>query len=137
MWQIEHETTADVSPERVWRLWSDVSSWKQWNPDVHGCTIDGDFAAGSTVRMILGDGTEVALTLADVSNGRSFTDRAELDGVVVTTEHTMSAVPGGQRISYRLEVDGTAPDDVLEEVGRAVSADWPDTLAGLVATAAR
>jgi uncharacterized protein YndB with AHSA1/START domain len=135
MWHAKHEMTAAVSPDRVWQLWSDVASWKAWNPDVRDCAVDGAFAAGSTVRMVLGDGTAVPLELVDVRAGRSFTDRAEIDGVVLTTLHTIEDAGTGQRITYALEVDGDAPEPVLAEIGGAVSADWPQTLAGLVVAA--
>lgn len=135
MWQTRHEVTAAVSPQQVWRLWSDVGSWKAWNPDVKESAIDGAFAPGSTVRMTLGDGTTVPLLLADVCAGRSFTDRAEIDGVMLTTRHTIETVQAIQRITYALEVDGAAPDPLLAEIGSAVSADWPETLAALVAAA--
>ena len=135
MWRIQHETTAGVSPDRIWRLWSDVSTWKDWNPDVSACTIDGAFASGSTIRMTLADGSTVPLTLAEVSEGRSFTDRAEIDGIVLTTRHSVREVEDRQLITYALQVDGAAPEPVLAEIGTAVSGDWPETLAGLVAAA--
>lgn len=64
------ETSA--SPERVWRYWSDVSTWPEWNPDVLSITIDGPFAGGTSGRMRTRTGGEHAITLRDVQPGRSF-----------------------------------------------------------------
>ena len=32
------ETTA--SPQAVWTIWSDTSTWPEWNPDVQAMTLN-------------------------------------------------------------------------------------------------
>src|SRR5262249_7383566 len=64
------ETSA--SPERVWQLWSDVSTWPSWNPDVLSAAIDGPFVSGATGKMTTKAGGTHAITLRDVAPGRSF-----------------------------------------------------------------
>jgi hypothetical protein len=65
----------------------------------------------------------------------------ELDGplaVGVTFRMTPpgeGTITGGTTVTYRVEVTGDVPDDVAEEVGQAISADFPDILASLVAAA--
>src|SRR5258708_35906264 len=43
------KTTAP--PEKVWSIWSDVSTWSRWNPDVVSMELDGPFAAGTAGPM--------------------------------------------------------------------------------------
>jgi uncharacterized protein YndB with AHSA1/START domain len=61
-----------AGPERVWRIWSDVSTWPEWNPDVLSIAIDGPFAAGTKGRMTTKAGGTHPITLAAVQPGRSF-----------------------------------------------------------------
>jgi len=42
------ETTA--SPDKVWRVWSDMSTWGEWNPNVSTMDWSGGFVSGSTGR---------------------------------------------------------------------------------------
>ncbi len=64
------ETSA--SPDQVWELWSDVTTWSSWNPDVISVSIDGPFASGTTGRMTTKAGGTHAITLTEVEAGRSF-----------------------------------------------------------------
>jgi hypothetical protein len=65
-------TEASASAERVWRIWSDVSTWPSWNPDVLSVSIDGPFASGATGQMTTKAGGRHAITLRSVQPGRSF-----------------------------------------------------------------
>src|SRR5450759_2196139 len=43
------ESTA--SPERVWKIWSDMSTWGDWNPNVSTMDWTGGFVQGSEGTM--------------------------------------------------------------------------------------
>src|SRR5438034_11507485 len=40
------ETAA--SPATVWRVWSDVNHWPEWNPDMNESRLDGPLKLGAT-----------------------------------------------------------------------------------------
>ena len=62
----------NATPDRVWMLWSDVSTWPQWNPDVKEIEISGPFADGTTGTMTTRSGGSHAISLEEVQPGRSF-----------------------------------------------------------------
>ena len=75
-----------------------------------------------------GQGT-VELRIAEVADGEGFIDEADLDGTVVRTIHRLELLEGDRlRVVYRLEASGPA----AEQIGAAVSADFPDTIASLL-----
>lgn len=136
MWTIEHTHATTASAADLWRLWSDVATWPDWNGDVTTATIDGPFAAGSTIAMTLGSGDVIPLTLTAVEPGTAFVDEATLDGVTVRTEHSVQvAGQPGCRLVCAVTVTGEVPDEVLAEVGTGVAADIPSNLAALAAAA--
>ena len=51
MWSTEHSIETETSPDAIWRLWSDVASWPDWNDDIERIEISGPFAVGSTISM--------------------------------------------------------------------------------------
>src|SRR5437879_13923159 len=63
------ETTA--SPEKVWRVWSDVSTWGEWNPNVSTMDWEGGFASGTTGVMNTNAGQHHKMELVDVKPGHS------------------------------------------------------------------
>jgi hypothetical protein len=126
MWSYEHSVETTVAPERIWRLWADVAGWPRWNADIERIEIDGPFTAGSAIAM-----DDVRLRLTDVRENEQFVDEAVLGPTPVRTLQRLDPLPGGRtRVTYRTEI---GPDG--NELGPAITGDFPETLAALVARA--
>lgn len=139
MWRCEHHGETITTPAAIWNLWQDVSGWSGWNHGVADAQLTGSFAAGSTIAMTLPDGEVVFLTLEAVEEPVSFIHVASVDRLILRTDHRLEPIgdTGGHRVVYALTVNGPAPAEVLEEVGLAVSGDFPDVIAPLLAAAER
>lgn len=134
MWNTEHSIETTVTREAIWRRWQDVERWPEWNGDIERISLDGPFAPGATIRMKPRGQDTVELRIAEVVEDERFVDEAEVAGTVVRTTHRIDRVGEGRvRIVYRLEADGPA----AAQIGPAVSADFPETLAALVEHATR
>jgi hypothetical protein len=76
----------------------------------------------------------VHLRIAEAVEGELFIDEAEVDGTLVRTVHRIDRLDNDRvRIVYRLEATGPAAD----QIGPAVSADFPETIAALIQHAGR
>lgn len=138
MWTTEHSIETTATPEAIWRLWSDVESWPDWNDDIERIAISGPFAVGSTISMTPIGQDMVELRLAEVVEPDLFVDEADLGDVVVRTIHRIDPVEGDhRRVTYRMEITGPAADRLGPEVGPEISSDFPETLSGLVERATR
>jgi uncharacterized protein YndB with AHSA1/START domain len=138
MWTNEQSIETAASPAAIWRLWSDVAGWPEWNADIEHIEISGPFAAGSTITMVPFDQDPIELRIADAVEPERFVDEAELADVVVRTIHRIEALKGGRsRVVYRMEISGPAADTVGPELGPQISADFPETLSALAQLAER
>ena len=138
MWTSEQSIETTASPEAIWRLWSDVAGWPEWNADIEHIEISGRFAAGSTISMTPVGQDPVELRIAEAVKPDLFVDEAEVANVVVRTVHRVERLDGDRnRIVYRMEINGPAADDVGPELGPQISADFPATLAALARQAER
>jgi hypothetical protein len=137
MWTGEHSVETTASPESIWRLWSDVTTWGEWNADIERIQISGPFAAGSTIAMTPAGQDTVELRLSEVSETNLFVDEADLGDVVIRTFHRIDRLDEGRnRVTYRMEITGPSADTVAPELGPQISGDFPDVLAALVERAA-
>ena len=124
------ETTA--SPAAVWKVWSDTSTWPEWNPDVQSMTLNGPFAAGTTGVMKTKQGTR-QITLTEVVAGRSF----RLETVVIPLTRfifdcKVAAGPAGKTtISQGVRVGGPLGGLVGGMMGKQVADTFPPLLQGL------
>jgi uncharacterized protein YndB with AHSA1/START domain len=124
------ETSA--SPAAVWRVWSDTTTWPDWNPDVQAMTLNGPFAAGTTGTMKTKQGTR-QVQLAEVVPGRSF--RLETTVIPLTRfafECQVASGPAGKTtISQAISVGGPLGGVVGGMMGRQIADTFPALLQGL------
>lgn len=122
------DTTASAAA--IWEFFQAVPEWKNWNAGVHACTLDGPFANGTWMTMVLPDQEIIKSQLVEVNAPQLFTDETILGDITVRVRHEITPLPeGGNRITYAIDVKGDNADDVCA----GVSADFPEVLAALVA----
>jgi hypothetical protein len=136
MWEYEHSIETAIAAESLWARWADVASWGEWNADIEKVELRGPFAAGSEIAMTPRGDDPVILRLAEVRENETFVDVAEFGGVVIRTAHRLERLDAGRtRITYRTEITGTAADELGTQIGPAITADFPETMAALVRAA--
>jgi hypothetical protein len=75
-------------------------------------------------------------TIAELEENRLLTDVTDMGELVIRVAHQLQRLAsGGTSITYRVQVSGPAADAVGEEVGSAISADFPLVMAALAAAA--
>lgn len=133
MWVTEHSVETTAAPEAIWREWSDVDRWPEWNGDIERIELDGPFAVGTRITMTpIGD-EPVELRIAEAVEPELFVDEADLGEIVVRTIHRADELEEGRtRVSYRMEITGPAADTVGPQIGPEISGDFPEVLAALV-----
>lgn len=136
MWTAEHSTETSAGPEQVWRLWADVPGWPEWNADIQHIELDGSFAAGGRIVMTPIGQEPIELQISETVEPELFVDEADLGDVVVRTTHRIERLGDARsRVTYRMEISGAAAETLGPQLGPAISADFPETLAALVARA--
>lgn len=130
---------AQASPDRVWEIWSDVSTWPRWNPDVQAIEISGPFASGTTGTMTTKSGGSHAITLQGVQPGRSF--RLETAAVPLTRfAFECEVKPRGQTastISQSITMRGPLGAVFSAMMGKRIAESFGPILSGLKAEAER
>ena len=107
MWTNEQSIETTASPEAIWRLWSDVAGWPEWNADIEHIEISGPFTTGSTISLTPVGQDPVELRIAEAVEPDLFVDEAHVADVVVRTIHRVEAIGDGRsRVVYRMEIDG-------------------------------
>lgn len=124
------ETTA--SPQAAWKIWSDTSTWPEWNPDVQSMTLNGPFAPGTTGTMKTKQGTR-AIQLTEVLPGTSF--RLETTVIPLTRFAFVCKVSPGSAgkttLSQAIVVGGPLGGLVGGMMGKQIADTFPALLEGL------
>lgn len=136
MWEYEYSADTTASPEVVWRHFSDVQAWPAWNAGIETLEMHGPFEVGTTFSMKPPGEDPITMRLVEIVPGEVWTDEMDAGDFVVRTVHALRPnETGGSTITYRTEFHGPAADQAGAEMGPAITADFPDVVAGLVAVA--
>jgi uncharacterized protein YndB with AHSA1/START domain len=130
------ETTAP--PDRVWRIWSDTSTWPSWNPDIQEVKLDRPLGSGATGTMRTRSGGTHSIAIRDVEPGSSFV--LESDGVPATKlrfKCVVAASSGGTRMSQAVTLQGPLSFLFGPIMGGRIAQSFGPLLEGLAAEAER
>ena len=131
----ERSRKTTATADRIWSIWSDVSTWPRWNPDVRTVSLDGPFATGTTGSMTTGAGTHT-IRLENVVQGRSF-DLVTSPMPATTFRFHCEVTPDGQgsTISQGVTMSGMLGPIMSPMMGNRIAGSFEGILAGLAAEA--
>jgi hypothetical protein len=128
----ERSVETKASPQTAWTIWSDTSTWPEWNPDVKSMTLNGAFAAGTTGTMKTKQGTR-AIQLTEVVPGQSF--RLETTVIPLTRFAFVCKVSPGSAgkttLSQSIQVGGPLGGLLGGMMGKQIANTFPALLQGL------
>jgi hypothetical protein len=134
MWQREYSIETSASAGTIWKIFSDVPGWKNWNAGIEEISIQGPFAVNTEFVMKPPGQDALTSRLVQVRENELFEDETIVGDIRVLVAHRIEPLDSGRvRITYAASVFGTE----AEEVGTAVTADFPDVLQSLVRVAER
>jgi uncharacterized protein YndB with AHSA1/START domain len=131
----EYGTSVETSapPDKVWGIWSDMSTWGEWNPNVSTMDWSGGFVSGSSGVMNTRAGQHHKMQLVDVEPGRGF---ALLTSVVPGTRFRFNcrvepSSAGKTKVSQTVEVGGPLGPVMGGMLGPQVSKEFGTLLQNL------
>jgi polyketide cyclase/dehydrase/lipid transport protein len=124
------ESTAPA--DRVWKIWSDMSTWSDWNPNVSTMEWQGGFDEGTTGIMNTRAGQHHKMSLVNVVPGRSFAlETSVVPGTTFRFNCRIDPAGDKTRISQMVEVKGPLGGVLGGMLGPQVAKDFGVLLANL------
>ena len=124
------ETTA--SPATVWRVWSDVNHWPEWNPDMNESRLDGALKLGGTGMINTKSGGKHDVVVTHYQEGRSFElESTALPGTKMAIRATITPNGSGSRITQGFEPHGLLAPLVGPMMSGTILKTFNSVLAGL------
>jgi len=107
MYLFECEATFEAEPAEVWKVWTDVERWPEWDLSKEIARLDGPFQPGvcgwAKQRGNLGG----SFTITVVDDGRRWVSECPVPMGKVVFDHVLEPVAGGRvRVVKKVEVQG-------------------------------
>jgi hypothetical protein len=121
-----------VSPTEVWRVWSDVNHWPQWNPDMNESRLEGPLKLGATGMINTKSGGKHDVVVTHFEDGRSFElESTALPGTKMAIRATITPSGSGSRITQGFEPRGLLAPIVGPMMGGQILKTFNTVLTGL------
>jgi hypothetical protein len=137
MWITEATHTTAASRENIWKLWTDVGNWQQWDKDVEHSELFGAFQVGTEGTLKPVGGPKTAFEITECTQQTSFTDRSFLPLCTIDFVHTMKQTPQGIEITHKVVMQGLMTFVFSKIIGKNIERGFPravQTLAKLAET---
>lgn len=107
MYLFECEATFRAGPDAVWKLWTDVARWPEWDVSKEIAWLDGPFEPGACGWAKQRGNLGGSFTVTAVEPGRRWVTECPLPVGKVIFEHLLDPVAEGRvRVVKRAEVQG-------------------------------
>jgi len=100
------KTYTGITIKSLWKAWSDVKHWPQWDEELEYCDISMPFTKGSTFILKPRGGPKVKVTLDEVTPSQKFIARSNFIGATMRNFHEVIETPKGIRINNIITVSG-------------------------------
>jgi uncharacterized protein YndB with AHSA1/START domain len=138
MWSYQHSIETAAPPEVVWGLYSDVTTWSEWNAGVERVDLHGPFAAGTSGELTPPGADPLPFRIVAATKNLGYTAETDIaETVTLRTTSQLTPLPsGGTRISHTAELVGPAAEFFGQSFGPKLAAGVPRTAETLAAHAA-
>lgn len=128
--RFEHSgtVTSSAAAAAVWALWSDITTWPDWDPSVVAVSLDGQFEVGTTGTMTLAGPFDVPVSLEVVEPGARYLDQLSMGELVIRIDHVVVDLDDGCEVTVSTTITGPGADGI----GPMVTAEAPQAMARLV-----
>jgi uncharacterized protein YndB with AHSA1/START domain len=107
MFLFECAATFDAEPAEVWKVWTDVSGWPEWDVSKEIARLDGPFQPGVSGWAKQRGNLGGSFTITSVDDGRRWVTECPMPMGKVVFEHLIEPVAEGRvRLVKRVEVKG-------------------------------
>jgi hypothetical protein len=103
---IKHTVPTTVTPQQIWHVWQDVSSWKTWDHDLESAHIHGPFQSGTVGYLKFKDSPQFKTVLTCVEPFKMFVQELQLFGAKVVMTHSIDQADEKTFVTFQTEIKG-------------------------------
>ena len=107
MYEFECEATFEAEPDAVWKVWTDVARWPEWDVSKEMARLDGPFEPGVSGWAKQRGNLGGAFIITEVDAGRRWVTECPVPLGKVVFDHSLEQVGRGRvRVIKRVGVQG-------------------------------
>jgi uncharacterized protein YndB with AHSA1/START domain len=107
MYEFECDATFEAEPDAVWKVWTDVARWPEWDVSKEMARLDGPFEPGVSGWAKQRGNLGGSFTITAVDPGRRWVTECPMPLGKVIFDHLLEPIAGRRvRVVKRVEFQG-------------------------------
>ena len=127
------ETSAD--PDRIWRIWTDVAGWKNWDSGLRDASLAGAFVAGAKGKIVALNGRTASFRVTEVEAGVSYTYRVKLPLAALELRRRLEQTGGRTIFTHQVRFVGLLGGVFARVLGKRFRELLPEVMENVKALA--
>ncbi|OLP18133.1 polyketide cyclase [Leptolyngbya sp. 'hensonii'] len=104
--KFSHTIATTASRQAIWRLWTDVSTWAEWDTELKSAYLNGNFALGSKGTLVPKTGVKSAFEITEYHPGESYAFTIPLFLSQLTIRRSFSDREGLTKFTHEIRFSG-------------------------------
>jgi hypothetical protein len=134
MWTFEHELITEAKAESIWKLYSDITTWTEWDKGLDKAVLFGAFEAGTKGQLQPRGRNALDFEIISAEPNKGFSDRTEMpgSGLIVSFDHELQSSIQGTIVKHRVTLSSSNANSVDTQFGEHFKKGIPLTMTALV-----
>ena len=125
-----HTVTTDAPSEHVWQLWTDTTTWKDWDKGLKDAEIDEPFALGAKGQILPLSGPSSRFEVVEYVEGQSYAFETRLPFARLTVRRSFVSL-NPTTLQHEVSFEGALAGFWASRFGPGFRAALPPTMTSL------
>ncbi|MHB1612187.1 MAG: SRPBCC family protein [Sulfobacillus sp.] len=130
MWAFEHTITTPAGLTAIWNLYSDITTWTEWDQGISHASLDGPFAVGTSGLLQPQGQTALPFQLTEVDPLQGFSDVTDIPGtgIQIHFTHRLEQVEEGTKVTHSVSITSSSANELISHLGPDLTRGIPHTM---------
>ena len=123
-----HTASTTAAPEKIWRVWTDVPNWKQWDKGLKEAILNGEFKKGTKGKLVPDKGPRSTFIISELDPGVSYTFKTRIPFGWLIVQRTLEVKDGITHFTHDVEFTGPFKKLLGKKLGKNYRAMLPEVM---------
>lgn len=127
-YHFSHTDSTQVSSDKIWQVWTDVSNWKQWDKGLKEATLEGEFTVGTKGKLIPDKGPKSKFIISEIEPNKSYTFKTKTPFGWLIIKRTLEIKDNKTFFTHDVEFTGLLKKILGNKLGKNYRAMLPSVM---------
>ena len=125
MWHAQHTLETTTRPESIWRCWTNVQGWPEWDESLQSAALQGPVQIGTPGLLTWRRGGRIVFRVTEFVEGRRLACSGRVLGTELLFRYSLEPSELGTRLTHSVEARGLLAPILAMTLGHRLKENLP------------